>query len=68
MIRPVKGGYGVFSHTGRRMSKQPMSKAGAEHRLKQVEFFKNLRKSKGGPGSLAAKVKNKGLLKKMRGM
>ena len=40
IIRKVKGGYSVFSHTGKRLSK-PSSKAHAQKRLRQVEYFKH---------------------------
>lgn len=40
MVRKVAGGYVVVSHTGKRLSKVYTSKASAEKRLRQIEFFK----------------------------
>lgn len=44
MIKRVKGGYQVFSESGKALSRPGMRRAEAEERLKQVEYFKNLRK------------------------
>ena len=59
MIKPVKGGFQLHSKTTgkplgpvRKSSKEVFNKD-----EKRVEFFKNLKKSSGGPGSLAAKAK-----------
>lgn len=41
MIRKVKGGYVVVSHSGRRLSKVKKSKKAALKRLRQVEYFKH---------------------------
>lgn len=41
MIKPVEGGFVVVSHTGKRLSKVYKSKAAAEMRLRQIEYFKN---------------------------
>lgn len=45
MIVKTKQGYVVKSESGKNLSK-PMSKQGAEKRLKQVEYFKNKKGSK----------------------
>lgn len=39
MIRKVKGGYRVVSKSGRNMGTSK-TKAGAQRRLRQVEYFK----------------------------
>jgi hypothetical protein len=55
----------VKSHTtGRVLGVYDTHKEAAK-RLKQIQFFKNLKKSKGGKGSLLAKIKNKKLFKKI---
>lgn len=41
MIRNVKGKWFVFSESGRKLGGPYDSKAAAEKRLRQVEFFKN---------------------------
>ncbi|HEY3322725.1 MAG TPA: hypothetical protein VGP72_19875 [Planctomycetota bacterium] len=41
MIRKVKGGYKVLSEKGRNMGGPYRTKAEAEKRLAQVEFFKH---------------------------
>lgn len=41
MIRKVKGGYKVVSHKGKNLGGPYGSKAAAEKRLKQVEYFKH---------------------------
>lgn len=41
MIRKVKGGYKVVSHKGRNLGGPYKSKAAAQRRLKQVEYFKH---------------------------
>ena len=41
------------------------TRAEAEAREKQVQFFKNQKKSSGGPGSLRRKVRKKSLLKRV---
>jgi hypothetical protein len=67
----VKGGYKVRSSSGKlvgRSGGKPMkTKAAAIKRSRQRKFFGNLRKSRGGKGSLAAKVRNKRLVKRVRG-
>jgi hypothetical protein len=40
MIRKVKNGYRVVSHTGKNLGTS-RTRAGAERRLRQVEFFKH---------------------------
>lgn len=41
MIKKVKGGYKVLSENGKNMGGPYKSKAQAEKRLRQVEFFKH---------------------------
>jgi hypothetical protein len=41
VIRKTGGGYVVTSEGGKRLSKPTLSKAAAEKRLRQVEYFKN---------------------------
>ena len=41
MIKKVKGGYQVFSSRGRNMGGPYKTRAEAEERLRQVEFFKH---------------------------
>ena len=43
MIVKTKSGYKVVSESGKALSKPNLSKAQAEKRLKQVEYFKNKR-------------------------
>lgn len=43
MIRKVKGGYKVFSESGKPLSKVLPTRAAAKKRLKQVEYFKHKR-------------------------
>lgn len=45
MIRKVDGGYKVYSEQGKPLSKTLKTKAEAETRLREVEYFKN---KKGG--------------------
>lgn len=65
-IRKVDGGFRLFS----RSSGKPLGpvrssrQAVAERDEKRVQFFKNIGKSRGGKGSLRAKVRKKSLLKK----
>ena len=60
MIRKVKGKYVVLSeNTGRKFGAYA-TKAEAEKRLKQVEFFKHLKSGSG----LRGKIRKKSLLKK----
>jgi hypothetical protein len=40
MIKKEKHGYEVISHKGKKLSKDNLTKAGAEKRLKEVEYFK----------------------------
>lgn len=47
MIRKTSKGRQVVSHSGKPLSKPNLTKAEAEKRLKQVEFFKHLDKHKG---------------------
>lgn len=45
MIKASKGGgYQVKSHTGKNLSKPGLSKAAAQKRLAQVEYFKHKKK------------------------
>ncbi|HKV26812.1 MAG TPA: hypothetical protein VJN90_00895 [Candidatus Acidoferrales bacterium] len=41
MIKKVKGGYKVISEKGKNLGGPYKSKADAEKRLRQVEFFKH---------------------------
>ena len=41
MIRPVKGGYKVYSEKGKPLSKTYKTKVQAQKRLNQIEYFKN---------------------------
>ena len=41
MIKKVKGGYKVYSESGKPLSKTYPTKQQAQNRLKQVEYFKN---------------------------
>ena len=43
MIKKVKGGYKVLSESGKNMGGPYKSKAEAQKRLRQVEFFKRHR-------------------------
>jgi len=47
MIKKVKGGYQVFSSKGRNMGGPYKTRAEAEKRLRQVEFFKHRGASSG---------------------
>jgi len=40
MIKSVKGGYKVYSESGKPLSKTYSTKAQAQARLRQVEYFK----------------------------
>lgn len=65
MIRKEGGGYRLHSKTtGKPLG--PVRRSAeevADKDEKRVQFFRNLKKSKGGKGSLRAKVKKKSLLK-----
>ncbi len=41
MIRKVKGGYKVYSESGKPLSKTLPTKSQAQVRLRQVEYYKN---------------------------
>lgn len=41
MIKTVSGGFIVTSESGKKLSKVYKSKNAAEHRLHQIEWFKN---------------------------
>jgi hypothetical protein len=41
MIKKTKSGYKVTSESGKNLSKENLSKEGAEKRLRQVEYFKH---------------------------
>ena len=43
MIRKDKGGYRVVSHSGKNLGGPYKSKAAAQRRLRQVEYFKHAR-------------------------
>ena len=66
MVRKVKGGYQLHSRsTGKPLGPVRKSKkAVMERDEKRVQFFKNLKNSSGGPGSLASKVKKKSIVRK----
>ena len=40
MIKKTKSGYQVVSKGGKKLSKPSLSKAGAEKRLREIEYFK----------------------------
>lgn len=61
-IRKLGSRYRLVSSKGRNLGTFK-SRAQAERREKQVTFFRNLKKSRGGPGSLRAKVRKRSLLK-----
>lgn len=44
MIKKTKSGYKVVSKKGKPLSKTNLTKTEAEKRLKQVEYFKHLKK------------------------
>jgi len=72
MIKPVKGGFQLHSVTKPSRALGPVRETSSEvyqKDEKRVEFFKNLKKSSGGPGSLAAEVgaNNPSLVKRVRG-
>lgn len=71
MIKAVKGGFQLHSKTtGKPLGPVRSSKEETYQKdEKRVEFFKNLKKSSGGPGSLAAKVgeTNPDLVAKVKG-
>jgi hypothetical protein len=67
MIKPAGKGYRLFSKSKPGRALGPVRASADEVKdkdEKRVQFFKNLKASKGGPGSLKAKVKNKSLVKK----
>ena len=41
MIRPAKGGYKVYSESGKPLSKTYPTKQQAQKRLREIEYFKN---------------------------
>ena len=41
MIRKVKGGYKVYSESGKPLSKKLPTKSQAQSRLKQVHYYSN---------------------------
>jgi hypothetical protein len=45
-IRKTKSGYQVKSKSGKNLSKKGLTKAQAERRLRQVEYFKHLEKGR----------------------
>jgi hypothetical protein len=59
VIIKTSTGYVVKSSIGKNMSKPTLSKAAAEHRLKQVEWFKT--KGRIEHGEISAKPKTKRL-------
>jgi hypothetical protein len=71
MIKPVKGGFRLFSISKPGRALGPVRATAEEVKNKdekRVTFFKNLKKSSGGPGSLAAKVakNNPALVKRVK--
>ena len=60
MIRKIKGKYVVLSETTGRKFGTYKTKKEAEKRLRQIEFFKHLKSSKG----LGRKLKKKSLIRK----
>lgn len=42
MVKPVEGGFKVFSEKGKSLSKVYPSKSAAVKRLQQIEYFKHL--------------------------
>lgn len=44
MIKKTSSGYKVTSESGKNLSKPNLSKAGAEKRLREVEYFKHKKK------------------------
>jgi len=62
MIVKVKGGFRVVSKTTGKNLGTFTTRAAAEKREKQISFFRNAGKSRGGPGSLRAKVRKKSIL------
>jgi hypothetical protein len=71
MIRKSGRGYKIKTSSGKMLGRKGgkpfRSKAAAVKRERQVRFFSNLRKSRGGKGSLAAKVRNRSLVRRVRG-
>ena len=61
-IRKVGSGHRLVSKKGRNLGTFS-TREGAEKRERQVQMFKNLKKSSGGPGSLRSKIRKKSLLK-----
>lgn len=46
MIKKTKSGYQVKSESGKNLSKPNLTKAEAQKRLAQVEYFKHVKKKK----------------------
>jgi len=46
MIRKTSSGLVVLSEKGKRMSKPDLTKQEAEHRIRQIEHYKRLRRKK----------------------
>lgn len=69
MVKKTDGGYQLHSKTtGKPLGPvRESAEAVINQDEKRVQFFKNLKASSGGPGSLASKVKKKSLLKKVKG-
>lgn len=63
MIKKTGSRYRLMSKTTGRNLGTFKTKTQAQKREKQVLFFKNLAKSKGGKGSLRSKIKKPSLLK-----
>ena len=55
MIKKEKGGFAVKSEAGKNLGGPYKSKGQAEHRLKQVEYFKHGGKSRADGGAKASK-------------
>lgn len=63
MIVKVEEGFRIISKTtGKNLGTFP-TRGEAEAREKQIAFFRNEKKSSGGPGSLRAKVRKKSILR-----
>lgn len=44
-VKPMSGGYAVFSESGKKLSRVYKTKAEAVERLRQIEYFKNKKKT-----------------------
>lgn len=48
MIKPVKGGFIVVSHKGKKLSRVYKTRKAAEERLRQIEYYKDKDKNEKG--------------------